>query len=182
VDVLGYRAKAGVSPDSTTEPDVALKVFVENWRWAGVPFSHRTGKVLAKRVSEIAVQFKDVPHILFNANPRARQPHMFPPCASNPRKGSYCESYPRCLACTMRPTSSRCTSPAAKPLADRHRTRMSGCSWTSGPGYPSLFMGRVAVEASWAGLQGSWKAGGHAGQRGYLNTRRVARIRLRPTA
>jgi glucose-6-phosphate 1-dehydrogenase len=87
VDVLGYRAKTGVSPDSTTEPYVALKVFVENWRWAGVPFSHRAGKVLAKRVSEIAVQFKDVPHILFNANPRARQPPHVPALRLQPEEG-----------------------------------------------------------------------------------------------
>lgn len=54
---------------STTETYVALRVFVDNWRWAGVPFYLRTGKRLPKRASEVAIQFKDVPQILFNANP-----------------------------------------------------------------------------------------------------------------
>jgi len=48
---------------------VAIKLFVDNWRWAGVPFYIRTGKRLPKRASEIAVQFKAVPEVLFNLNP-----------------------------------------------------------------------------------------------------------------
>ena len=63
----GYRREEGVLADSTTETFVALKVFVENWRWAGVPFYIRTGKAMPKRSSEIAVQFKEIPRILFNA-------------------------------------------------------------------------------------------------------------------
>jgi glucose-6-phosphate 1-dehydrogenase len=57
------------SVHSTTETFVALKVFIDNWRWAGVPFYLRTGKRLPKRASEVAIQFKEVPQILFNANP-----------------------------------------------------------------------------------------------------------------
>lgn len=68
-DVPGYRREEGVKPNSTTETYVALKVFVDNWRWAGVPFFMRTGKRLPKRASEIAVQFKAVPKDLFNASP-----------------------------------------------------------------------------------------------------------------
>jgi glucose-6-phosphate 1-dehydrogenase len=71
VDVPGYRREDGVKPDSTTETYVALKLFVDNWRWSGVPFYLRTGKRLPKRASEIAVQFKDVPEVLFNRNPAA---------------------------------------------------------------------------------------------------------------
>jgi glucose-6-phosphate 1-dehydrogenase len=59
------------SVNSTTETFMALKLFIDNWRWAGVPFYLRTGKRLPKRVSEVAIQFKDVPQILFNANPEA---------------------------------------------------------------------------------------------------------------
>jgi glucose-6-phosphate 1-dehydrogenase len=58
-----------VPSDSTTETFVALRLFIDNWRWAGVPFYLRTGKRLPKRVSEVAIQFKEVPHILFNTNP-----------------------------------------------------------------------------------------------------------------
>lgn len=57
------------SVNSTTETFVALKVFIDNWRWAGVPFYLRTGKRLPKRASEVAIQFKDVPQVLFNAHP-----------------------------------------------------------------------------------------------------------------
>ncbi len=57
------------SVHSTTETFMALKLYIDNWRWAGVPFYLRTGKRQPKRVSEVAIQFKDVPQILFNANP-----------------------------------------------------------------------------------------------------------------
>lgn len=71
--VPGYRREAGVNSNSTTETYVALKCFVENWRWSGVPFYLRTGKALPLRASEIAVQFKEIPQILFNANAQAPQ-------------------------------------------------------------------------------------------------------------
>ncbi len=67
-DVPGYRREEGVAQDSTTETYVALKVFIDNWRWAGVPFFIRTGKRMPKRVSEIAVHFKSIPPILFNTD------------------------------------------------------------------------------------------------------------------
>ncbi len=57
------------SVNSTTETFVALKLFIDNWRWAGVPFYLRTGKRLPKRASEVAIQFKDVPQVLFNDHP-----------------------------------------------------------------------------------------------------------------
>ncbi|HEY6675006.1 MAG TPA: glucose-6-phosphate dehydrogenase, partial [Rubrobacteraceae bacterium] len=63
--VPGYREEKNVAPDSTIETYVALKLFIDNWRWAGVPFYVRTGKRLPKRVTEIAVQFKPTPHAPF---------------------------------------------------------------------------------------------------------------------
>jgi glucose-6-phosphate 1-dehydrogenase len=65
-----YRAEPHVAPDSMVETFVALKCFIENWRWAGVPFYLRTGKRLPKRASEIAIFFNSVPRILFNTRPR----------------------------------------------------------------------------------------------------------------
>jgi glucose-6-phosphate 1-dehydrogenase len=64
--VPGYREEEKIDPDSRTETYVALKLFVDNWRWAGVPFYLRTGKRLPRRVSEIAIQFKRAPHLLFS--------------------------------------------------------------------------------------------------------------------
>ena len=65
--VLGYRAEEGVAPDSDTETFVALRLSVDNWRWAGVPFYVRTGKRLHRRVTEVALQFTRVPHLPFAA-------------------------------------------------------------------------------------------------------------------
>jgi glucose-6-phosphate 1-dehydrogenase len=64
--VPGYRNERGVARGSHTETYAALQVFIDNWRWAGVPFFLRTGKRLPKRASEITVQLKQVPHVLFN--------------------------------------------------------------------------------------------------------------------
>ena len=63
--VRGYRREDGVSPRSATETFAALRLFVDNWRWEGVPFFLRTGKCLARQVSEIAIEFRDVPHQIF---------------------------------------------------------------------------------------------------------------------
>ncbi len=64
----GYLQEKGVAPSSQTETYVAIKTYVDNWRWSGVPFFLRHGKRLPKRESIIAVQFKDAPKILFNRN------------------------------------------------------------------------------------------------------------------
>ena len=63
--VRGYRTEPQVNPQSATETFVALELHIDNWRWAGVPFYLRTGKRLAQRVTEIAIQFKRAPHLLF---------------------------------------------------------------------------------------------------------------------
>jgi glucose-6-phosphate 1-dehydrogenase len=66
---LAYRAEANVSPDSTAETYVAMRLSIDNWRWAGVPFYLRTGKRLSKRYTEIAIRFKQAPHALFRETP-----------------------------------------------------------------------------------------------------------------
>jgi glucose-6-phosphate 1-dehydrogenase len=63
--VPGYRQEPGVNAESGTETYAALKLYFDNWRWAGVPFYLRSGKRLPKRVTEIAIQFKEAPHLLF---------------------------------------------------------------------------------------------------------------------
>jgi len=63
VPVPGYREENGVSSDSRTETYAALRLHISNWRWAGVPFYLRTGKRLTRKVTEIAVQLKPVPHL-----------------------------------------------------------------------------------------------------------------------
>jgi glucose-6-phosphate 1-dehydrogenase len=63
--VSGYRQEQGVAPDSKTETYAAVQFFIDNWRWAGVPFFVRTGKRLARNLTEIAVHFKRTPQQLF---------------------------------------------------------------------------------------------------------------------
>lgn len=64
-EVVGYRQEPGINPRSGTETFVAAKLFIDNWRWKGVPFYLRTGKRLAGKNTEIAITFKQVPHSMF---------------------------------------------------------------------------------------------------------------------
>ncbi len=73
--VPGYCSEPGVPPDSITETYVALKLYIDNWRWAGVPIYLRTGKHLPKRTTEIALQFKQVPHLLFRRTTDGLEPN-----------------------------------------------------------------------------------------------------------
>jgi glucose-6-phosphate 1-dehydrogenase len=65
--VPGYRQEKGIAPDSMAETFVALKLTIDNWRWAGVPFFLRTGKRLAKRCTEVVLVFKQAPHQIFSS-------------------------------------------------------------------------------------------------------------------
>jgi glucose-6-phosphate 1-dehydrogenase len=69
----GYREEPGLDARSTTETFVAMKLWVDNWRWAGVPFYLRTGKRLARRSSQIAIQFKRAPLSLFRNLPEGEK-------------------------------------------------------------------------------------------------------------
>src|SRR5207249_2028523 len=64
--VLGYRQEQNVKPDSQTETFVALRLFIDNWRWADVPIYMRVGKRLPKSATEISIHFKKAPAVLFN--------------------------------------------------------------------------------------------------------------------
>lgn len=66
--VPGYREEKGVKTNSTTETYTAIKFYIDNWRWGGIPFYIRTGKRLPTRVTEIVIHFKETPHFLFHTN------------------------------------------------------------------------------------------------------------------
>ena len=68
-EVPGYRQEQDVNPESATDTFVALKLYFDNWRWAGVPFYIRSAKRMPKRVTEIAIHFKQAPHLLFRNIP-----------------------------------------------------------------------------------------------------------------
>jgi glucose-6-phosphate 1-dehydrogenase len=160
-EVPGYRREPGISPDSTTETYVALKAYIEDWRWAGVPFYLRTGKALPRRASEVAVQFKDIPQILFNANPAMPQA-------------------PNVLTLRIQPEEGMSLRIISKVPGSRAQTHPVEMNFKYGDAFgapspeayerllldvmagdASLFMRRDAVEASWAWitpiLEG-WKA------------------------
>lgn len=74
-EVRSYRQEDNVDPRSTVETFVALKLFVDNWRWNGVPFYLRAGKRLPKRTTEIAIQFKNAPSYLFHSEGKPTEPN-----------------------------------------------------------------------------------------------------------
>ena len=77
-DIKGFRQEDKVSPDANTDTFASATFWVDNWRWAGVPFYIRSGKRLPKRVTEIAIQFNEAPHSVFNSDALGfgRRPNM----------------------------------------------------------------------------------------------------------
>jgi glucose-6-phosphate 1-dehydrogenase len=76
-EIGNYRNTPDVRPDSTTETYVALKLMIDNWRWAGVPFYLRTGKALKSRRTEVAIKFKQAPFAMFRHTPVDRLAQNF---------------------------------------------------------------------------------------------------------
>ncbi|MEB3827355.1 glucose-6-phosphate dehydrogenase [Phormidium sp. CCY1219] len=74
--VPGYRDEEGVDPNSTTPTYAALKLNIDNWRWKGVPFYMRTGKRMPKKVTEIAIIFREVPFLMFQSAAKQANPNV----------------------------------------------------------------------------------------------------------
>lgn len=74
--VDGYREEKNVAPDSQIESYIAIQLFIDNWRWAGVPFYLRAGKRLPKRATEIAIIFRDIPRILFRRQGQSQETNV----------------------------------------------------------------------------------------------------------
>ncbi|BCA53854.1 glucose-6-phosphate 1-dehydrogenase [Nitrospira sp. KM1] len=148
--VPGYRRESGVKPNSTTETYVAIKCFVENWRWSGVPFYLRTGKALPHRASEVAVQFKEIPQILFNSNTQHPQPPNVLALRIQPEEGLSLRIVSRV------PGTRAYTHPVemnfeyaevfGRPSPEAYERLLLDVM----TGDASRFMRRDAVEASWA--------------------------------
>ncbi|WP_088890888.1 glucose-6-phosphate dehydrogenase [Leptolyngbya ohadii] len=75
-EVPPYREEEGAAPDSTTPTYAAIKFSIDNWRWKGVPFYLRTGKRMAKKVTEIAIEFKEVPFMMFQSAAKQASPNV----------------------------------------------------------------------------------------------------------
>ncbi len=73
--VKGYREENNVDENSNTPTFAALRIFLDNWRWAGVPFYLRTGKRLKKKLTEVTIHFKPTPHLMFNISKQEETKH-----------------------------------------------------------------------------------------------------------
>jgi glucose-6-phosphate 1-dehydrogenase len=87
IDIPDYRKTEDVKPDSTTETFAALKLTIDNWRWAGVPFYLRTGKALHTKRTEVAIKFKQAPFAMFRDTPVDRLSQNYLVIAIEPTEG-----------------------------------------------------------------------------------------------
>ncbi len=161
VAVPGYRRETGVKLESTTETYVALKVFVDNWRWAGVPFYLRTGKRLPKRASEIAVQFKDVPQILFNLDAEAPLEPTVLALSIQPDEGLSLRISAKLPGAKVRIYPVKMDFRYGSTFGEQAPEAYERLLLDVMAGDATLFMRRDAVEASWAwvsALLDAWAA------------------------
>ena len=164
--VPAYRTEPKVSPTSNTETYAAFKFFIDNWRWADVPFYVRSGKRLAKRISEISIQFRRVPHLLFHgAGAEGIEPNILA-IRIQPNEGislKFCAKLP---GTTMQIRSVEMeflygeSFGAAPPTA--YETLLLDCML----GDPTLFNRNDAVDLSWElvdPILDRWKQDGSEG-------------------
>jgi glucose-6-phosphate 1-dehydrogenase len=156
--VKGYLGEEHIPPDSATETFVALKCYVENWRWAGVPFYVRTGKRLPKRTSEIAVCFKGVPRILYNPRPA-------PPLVQNvlslriqPDQGLSLNIISKQPGTPLRLAPVKVDFHYATTTPEAYETLLRDVI----AGDQTLFMRRDTVEAAWSFVQNILDAWGNS--------------------
>lgn len=162
VEVPGYRREDRVKADSTTETYVAIKAFVDNWRWAGVPFYLRTGKRLPKRASEIAVQFKDVPQMLFNASGTPLEPNVLA-IRIQPDEGLSLRIATKLPGTRVRIYPVKMDFRYGSTFGDQSPEAYERLLLDVMAGDATLFMRRDAVEASWAwvtAILDGWQARG----------------------
>ncbi len=162
-NVPGYRREEGVKPDSTTETFVALRCYVDNWRWAGVPFYIRTGKRMPKRASEIAVQLKPVPQILFNANPNVPLEPNVVSIRIQPDEGTSLRMCSKLPGPRVRIFPVRMDFRYGSTFGESSPEAYEGLLLNVMAGDATLFMRRDAVEASWSWVtpvQAAWEQSG----------------------
>ncbi len=149
-EVPGYRQEEGVNPCSTTETYVALRVLLDSWRWAGVPFYLRTGKRLPKRTTEIAIQFRKPPlHIFRSVSQTAVAPNLLV-INVQPDEGISIRFEAKLPATRMQLApvmmNFRYRSAFGMPVPEAYETLLLDAML----GDPTLFARHDFVEASWA--------------------------------
>ncbi len=147
--VPAYRAEEHIPPDSNTETFVALKCFIENWRWAGVPFYLRTGKRMTRRASEIAIQFKRVPRILYNSRPAPPLPANVLSIRIQPDEGLSLNIVGKQPGSPLRLGPVKVDFHSATTSPEAYETLLRDIL----AGDQTLFMRRDTVEAAWRFIQ-----------------------------
>jgi glucose-6-phosphate 1-dehydrogenase len=156
--VAGYREEPGVSRSSQTETYVALKFFIDSWRWAGVPFYLRSAKRMPKRVTEIAIHFKEAPHLLFGRKGEGIRPNVLA-IRIQPDEGIALNFGSKLPGPRWRSRPSAWSSATARRSASSRRRRTSGCMLDCLLGDNTLFTRADEVEASWAWMSRIHAAG-----------------------
>ncbi|NEP04418.1 MAG: glucose-6-phosphate dehydrogenase [Okeania sp. SIO2G4] len=159
-DVPAYREEGGADPNSTTPTYAALKLYIDNWRWKGVPFYLRTGKRMPKKVSEIAIQFKEVPYLMFQSAAKQANPNVLA-LRIQPNEGISMRFEVKTPGSSLRTRSVdmdfRYDTAFGKPSTDAYSRLLVDCML----GDQTLFTHGDEVEASWRALTpilGIWDA------------------------
>jgi glucose-6-phosphate 1-dehydrogenase len=147
--VAAYRSEEHIPPNSTTETFVALKCYIENWRWAGVPFYLRTGKRMPKRASEIAIQFNNVPRILYNSRPAPPLPANVLSIRIQPDEGLALNLVGKLPGLPLRLGQVKVDFHSATTSPEAYETLLRDVI----SGDQTLFMRRDTVEVAWRFIQ-----------------------------
>ena len=162
--VQGYREEPGVASDSATETYVALKLEIDTWRWAGVPFYLRTGKRLAERRTEIAIHYKPAPYNVFRETPVDRLAPNLVRLLIDPEQGVETQFEAKVPGPEMRlgrvATSMRYADFFPQRPSVGYETLLYDCM----VGDATLFQRADAIEASWAAVQPVLDAWGEGGE------------------
>jgi len=160
--VIGYRQEDRVSPQSTTETFAGMKLYIENWRWAGVPFYIRAGKRLKKRVTEVTVTFKQAPlHLFKTSNPKSRLCPNVLKIRIQPDEGISLEIGAKVPGPTTNVKSVRMNFSYAEAFGKSSANGYERLLLDSMLGDGTLFAHRDGVEATWAlmtPILEAWKA------------------------
>jgi len=145
-----YRSEPGVAPDSRTETFVALKLAIDNWRWAGIPFYIRTGKRLAERHTEITIQFKKTPLQIFQdtVGHKLRTNQLV--IQIQPEEGMMLSFGAKIPGSTVRVGSVNMSCEYAKYFKAEPKTGYEILLYDCMIGDPTLFQRADMVEAGWS--------------------------------
>jgi len=152
-ELPAYRDSPGVDPDSWTETYVAMRLQIDNWRWAGVPFYLRTGKSLAARKTEIAIKFKQAPFAMFRDSPVDRLAQNFLVLRIQPDEGVALQFNAKIPGPTIRIDGVRMDFKYRDHFDAAPSTGYETLLYDCMLGDPTLFQSADDIEAGWKVVQ-----------------------------